>query len=126
MPQSVNNAVSAGVMPKSLCTSLVETREVPIITNTYHDGTCQRKTLAATSRKRFKIGKRLTASELNTLRSFYEDMIGKAFTVYPLASDYDNAGQSLTGRYLVRFEGGWSESIGLGRHDARLELVEVA
>jgi len=67
------------------------------------------------------------------LRAFYEARNGphEAFYFYdpyetfPLFS-HDPTGEALQGRYTVRFEGGWSQAMGLGRGDAEIQLVEVA
>lgn len=126
MPANINNAVSAGVMPYTLATAFSESRTYPVQVNEYVDGCSQRRVLASTSRKRFRISKRLTTAELNALRLFYISNVGKAFSFYPFKKDFDATGQNSTGRYLVRFEGPWSETSELGRNGLQIELAEVA
>jgi hypothetical protein len=54
-------------MPASLCTAFTELREHAQLQNQYHDGTVQRSQLAQTSRRTFRLGKRLSASLLSAV-----------------------------------------------------------
>jgi len=72
MPGSVANAAPSTVLPNSLCRAFVHTREYPVIDNEYRNGESQRSAQAATSRKKWALTKRLTPSQLATLRSFYD------------------------------------------------------
>ena len=131
MPGSVHNASSVGVLPFSLCRQLVETRQFPVRLNEYHDGTSQRQALAATSRRTWKMGKRLTATQLGTLRTFLFAHPTDAFYIYSMketnpAFSWDATGVSTPGRYLVRLGGNYSQTVGLGRLDTELELIETA
>jgi hypothetical protein len=89
--------------------------------------------LTTNSRKRWRLAKRLTPAQLEVLRDFYEARNGPAEPFYfydPYETDpkfsYDPTGQATEGRYTVRFEGGWSQSVGLGRSEVEIELVELA
>lgn len=42
------------------------------------------------------------------------------YETFPLFS-YDPTGVALRGRYTVRFEGGWSQAMGLGRGDVEIQ-----
>jgi hypothetical protein len=41
-------------------------------------------------------------------------------------SGYDPTGVAVTGRYTVRFNTDWSQSVGPGRSDVQIELIELA
>ncbi len=120
-------------MPYSLCVQFQQSREWAVDMNIYRDGRVQRAVLVATSRKRWTLAKRLTATQLDALRTFFTDRIGpyQEFYFYDVwetspVFSYDATGASAIGRYAVRFEGPWRQSLNLGRHDASLALVEVS
>ena len=71
MPGNLVQSAPNGVMPASLCTAFTEQREYLQLQNQYHDGTVQRSQLAQTSRRTFRISKRLSASVLSALYSFW-------------------------------------------------------
>ncbi|HOK47442.1 MAG TPA: DUF2460 domain-containing protein [Bryobacteraceae bacterium] len=133
MPDSIQNAVPTGVLPQSLCRAFVHTREYPVIDNEYRNGESQRSAQASTSRKRWRLAKRLTPAQLQALRAFYEARNGPAEPFYfydPYETSpkfsYDPAGQATQGRYAVRFNCEWSQSVLSGRAEVEIELVEVA
>jgi phage-related protein len=133
MPGSVQNAAPTTVLPQSLCRAFVHTREYPVIDNEYRNGESQRSVQAATSRKKWNLTKRLTPAQLQALRNFYDDRNGTLEPFYfydPYETNprfsWDAAGQSLTGRYTVRFNNDWSQSVGPGRSDVQIELIELA
>ena len=72
MPGSVANAGPATVLPRSLSRAFVHSREYPVQINEYRNGETQRGRVADTSRKRWRLGKRLTPAALQTLREFYD------------------------------------------------------
>ena len=134
MPGSVNLASPTGVMPKSLCTAFTEKRNWESQSNEYHDGSRQSKAQVSTSRKAWSLKKRLTPPLLATLYTFWDANQHTAFYYYSpfepgtgLApgSNYDPLGISLTGRYTVRFNGDWSEAVGIARTDVSLDIIEV-
>ena len=133
MPGSVLNAAPATVLPPSLCKSFVHERAYPLIENEYKNGESQRSLQAATSRKRWRLTKRLPPAVLQTLRTFYEARNGttEAFYFYdpydttPKFS-YDPTGVATVGRYTVRFNSDWQQSSGPGRSDVQIELLELA
>ena len=133
MPGSVQNAVPAAVLPQSLCRAFVHTREYPVIDNEYRNGESQRSVVATTSRKRWRLAKRLNAAQLQALRAFYEARNGPAEPFYfydPYETtpkfSYDPTGQAVQGRYTVRFNTDWSQTTSLGRSDVQVELIELA
>ena len=133
MPGSVQNTMPATVLPQSLCRSFVHTREYPVIDNEYRNGESQRSVESSTSRKRWRLAKRLTPAQLQVLRAFYEARNGPAEPFYfydPYETNpkfsYDPAGQAVQGRYTVRFNCEWSQSVSPRRAEVAIELVEVA
>jgi phage-related protein len=133
MPGNVSNAAPAAVLPQSLSRAFVQAREYPAIANDYRNGESQRSVEASTSRKRWRLAKRLTPAQLQALRSFYEARNGPAEPFYfydPYETSpkfsYDPAGQATQGRYTVRFNCEWNQSVSPGRAEVEIELVEVA
>ncbi len=133
MPGSVENAAPAAVLPWSLFKAFSHAREFAVIDNEYKNGESQRSRLAETSRKSWRISKRLTAAELQALRDFYDSRKGPTEPFYfydpwdtsPQFS-YDPTGEETFGRYTVRFEGNWNQSVDLGRVETEISLVELA
>jgi hypothetical protein len=133
MPGSVQNAAPLTVMPASLSRAFIHEREYPALDNEYRNGESQRSVQAGNSRKRWRLTKRLMPAQLAALRDFYEARRGPSEPFYfydPWETNpkfsYDPTGQATQGRYTVRFEGGWEQSVGLGRCDVSIVLVELA
>jgi hypothetical protein len=133
MPGSVQTAAPDTVMAQNLCTAFVEDCAFLQLENSYHDGTVHRSRLAQTPRRSFKLSKRLTASALASLKTFWDAHRDVPFYFYypmegtPVGSNYDPAGNCTTGRYTVVFRGGWAQEITLGRVNVpQIEMVEVA
>lgn len=125
---SVQTSAISVVLPAGLCTGLTEVLEVAVSGNEYHDGTLQRARRVDTSRRRWRFSRRLTGDELAALRTFWEDRKGaaEAFWFYhPKEGTWDGTGAAVAGRYVVRFGSEWSETVGMARSGAGLELVEV-
>jgi hypothetical protein len=88
---------------------------------------------ATTSRKRWRLAKRLPPIALAALRDFYDARKGATEPFYfydPYETSpkfsHDPTGQAAAGRYTVRFDSEWSQSVGLGRADVSIELIELA
>ena len=133
MPGSVQNAAPVTVLPQSLCKSFAHERGYPVLQNEYANGECQRSVLATNSRKRWRLTKRLTPAALQTLRDFYDARNGPTEPFYfydPYETvpkfSWDGTGQMVAGRYIVRFDSDWSQSVGPGRSEVQIELVELA
>jgi hypothetical protein len=130
MPGNVQNAAPSGVMPYSLCTAFAESREFVELQAQYHDGTTERSQLAQTSRKTFKLAKRLTATLATALKSFWDGQQGGVvpFLFYnPAEGTWDGTGASTAGRYTVVFRGNWSQTTNILRTDVpQIEFVEVS
>ena len=104
-----------------------------MLENEYRNGESHRSVEATNSRKAWRLAKRLTPAQLAELREFYDARHGasEAFYFYdPYETSprfsYDPTGQAVPGRHTVRFGGSWIQSVGLGRADVTIELVEVA
>lgn len=133
MPGSVQNAAPTTVLPHSLSRAFAHEREYPVIDNEYRNGESQRSVQASTSRKRWRLAKRLTPAQLAALRDFYDECKGPTEPFYfydPYETNpkfsYDPTGQAVAGRYVVRFNSEWSQSAALGRGDASIDLIEIA
>ncbi len=118
MPGNLQPAAPNGVMPASLCTAFTELREYVQLQNQYHDGTVQRSQLAQTSRRTFRLSKRLSASALSALYNFWVSQNG-GLTPFAFYNPFDvAAGQHIGSNY---------DPTDLARSDVQaLELVEVA
>jgi hypothetical protein len=125
-------------MPASLSTAFTESREYAQLQNQYRDGTIQRSQLSQTSRRTFRLSKRLSAAVLSALYSFWVSQKGglTPFAFYnpfevtsgqQIGSNYDPTGNSTQGRVTVVFRGPWAQATDLARSNVQgLELVEVA
>jgi hypothetical protein len=126
------------VLPRSLSKAFTASRSYDSLVNTYANGESQREILVTNSRRRWKLTKRLTPAALVELRDFWDTHRTDPFyfydphadyaneTVIPIGSNWDASGASQVGRFAVRFEGDWSQSMGVGRGEASIELVELA
>lgn len=84
------------------------------------------------SRKRWRMTCRLAPARLAALRAFYESHGGphRAFLFYDVLEtdppfSYDETGQAVAGRKVVRFECGWDQTKDIGRGEVSLALVEL-
>jgi phage-related protein len=108
-------------------------QQVPVLGSKYPDGFSQRKALVANGGKRWRVSKCLTPARLATLRAFYEARKGahEPFYFYdPYESNpkfsSDPTGASPDGRYVVRFDGAFSQEIGMGRATVDITLIQLA
>jgi hypothetical protein len=118
MPGSVPSIDPAGLdsFPVSLYSAYAVRYARFCLTSDYPDGSLQRSSPVTTSTKSWRISKRLTASQLATLRTFYWAHVGKTFLFRDLAS-----GQNIK----AVFAGAWSESLDMGRLNVSLDVQEV-
>jgi hypothetical protein len=130
MPGSVLPPVSVGVFPESLSTKFTVSRawESRVVEN--HDGSTERASLVDVSRRTWKLSKRLFPSEAAALRDWFDAHQADAFYFYDLREtsppfSYDPTGASTAGRYIVRFNSDWRQSIGMPRSDVDVELIEL-
>ena len=136
MPGNLVQAEPNGVMPESLCTAFTELREYVELQNQYHDGIIQRSQLAQTSRRTFRLSKRLNAAALSALYNFWVSQSGglTPFAFYnpfdvaagqQIGSNYDPTGNETQGRVTVVFRGNWAQDTEMARSNVSLELAEV-
>lgn len=139
MPGNLSYAAPSGVLPAGLCAAFTELREYAQLQALYHDGTVQRGQLALSSRRTFRISRRLSSAALATLYAFWcgqNNGLTPFFFYNPfepaaglaVGSNYDATGISTQGRYTVAFRGGtWTQATDICRTNVQgLELVEVA
>lgn len=129
MPGNVANA-SVGspvrIMPDHLSRSFTEAREYIGNGNDLNDGTSIRRALTTNSRKYFDREVAIGSVEAAALKVFYEANRHRAFYFYFFAEGtYDATGVSATGRYIVRFDGGFDRVREMGRHAIRIRLAEI-
>lgn len=132
MPASVRNASPTRVMPAFLAKSFTASRVVAANENAYRDGSRQIGLLVNTSRKSFEAVLALSSSQLTAMRAFYESVKGGRgefwFYYGPETSPaytHDPTGVASAGRYSVVFESDWSQTVGMGRGEAQIRLIEV-
>jgi hypothetical protein len=138
MPGNIQNAAPSGVIPYALCTAFSESREYVQLQTQYHDGAIQRSQLVQTSRRTFRLSKRLSASALSALYGFWISQNAglTPFAFYnpfdvasgqQIGSNYDPTGNNTQGRVTVVFRGNWAQATDIARTNVQaLELVEVA
>jgi hypothetical protein len=132
MPGNVALATPSGVLPQSLSKAFQQTREYPVLANVYRNGEFQRSLLGGDSRKRWVVSKRLTATQLSALETFFNShKYSVPFYFYdPFETDpfgYWNADGALNqGRFIVTFDGQFSYELYAGRHNCDFSLIEVA
>jgi hypothetical protein len=130
MPQDVLPATPTDVLPAFLCSAFSFDLRFESIDNRYPDGQSDRAALAANPRRFFRLTHKLTGPQWQTLRDFYRAHVGIPFYFYVLRETIppwtaDPTGQAPDGRYAVVFDGGWTETIGIGRAEASLGLRQV-
>jgi hypothetical protein len=133
MPGSVPLASPTTVLPWSLCTAFGHSREYTVVDNEYRNGESQRSRLTETSRRHWTTARRLTPTLLEDFRDFFDARKGghEPFYFYdPWDTDpkfsYDPTGVETIGRYTVRFDCPWSQTVGTGRADVQIDLIELA
>lgn len=131
MPGYLGQPAPVGVFPFSLSTKFTASRTYEARVSEYHDGTTDRGLMVDSSRKSWRMSKRLSAADAQTLRAWWDAHQADAFYFYdfretvPLFS-YDETGVATAGRYIVRFNSDWSQSIDMVRSNVDVELVEIA
>lgn len=130
MPGNLNPAVSVGVMPAGLCSAFSEELRLENLVNTYQDGSSSRAALAVNVRRFFRMTRTVTGAQYNALWNWYHAHPCDAFYFYNLRETvppwtWDASGNQPVGRYLVVFDGSWSDTTKIGRCDASLGLREV-
>jgi hypothetical protein len=133
VPGSVQNGVPFTVLPTTLCRTFARSQGYPVIENDYRKGVSQRAVLAVNSRKAWRLAKQLTTAQLQQFRAFYEARRGPLEPFYfydpyeanPMFS-HDPTGAATTGRYTVRFDSEWGQTLALGRVSVEIAVIELA
>lgn len=136
MPNNIIAAVPTDVMPAHLSRAFHEERHLECDLNLYPDGSSDRKPLAGAGhdRRYFTMQQSLLPTEWQALRTFYFAHQGRPFYFYNPRETvppfhFDPSGMDPIGRYIVVFDGQWSEVYGYRRAQAAnvsLGLREVA
>lgn len=131
MPSHVAVANPVGVFPKGLCSAFSEELRIEPLINVYPDGSSDRAALAINPRRWFKLTRPLRSADYSLLFTFYQAHRAQEFYFYNLREtvpmwSYDPTGSATSGRYIVVFDGGWSEENYNPRFQASLALREVA
>ena len=126
----VRSFAPTAVMPLSLSRAFTEAQSFAARVNEYHDGTSHRSAILDSPRRSWQLTKRLSADDLIDLREFWQEHGAGAFWFYnPKETtppfSYDPTGAATAGRFRVRFASAWSQSAGVGRLEASVELVEL-
>lgn len=136
MPGNVAVSSPSGVFPQTLSTSFTEDRSYLELQSMYHDGTIQRSQLATTSRRSFRLSKRLSFTEYATLKALW-DSNGNTIPMFfycpfdavgAIGSNYDATGASVVGRVTVVFRMSvWVGTSALARVEVLdIQLIEVS
>lgn len=133
MPDSVAAVSPTTVLPYSLAKDFQQIRMYAVDQNRYPDGTVQSSVISSSSRKRWILGRPCTAAQLAALRAFFIARTGQAqeFWFYDPSEtipkfSYDNTGVATVGRYAVRFDGQFQQSLKSGPKPAQFALIEIA
>mgnify|MGYP000308328220 FL=1 len=134
MPGSVAAASASAVLPLFISVSFEHARQWGVEDNTYVCGDSQCRTLTTTSRKTWRLTKRLTPDQWDDLLAFWIARNGTLDPFYFYDGTettprwtWDATGVSTTGRYTVRF--GNTRMVGtlsIPRSETEIELIEIA
>jgi len=130
MPGTVIFSTPVAVFPGTLSKAFTETQTYTALVSEYHDGSSQTGARVSAPRHSWKLAKRLNPAGMTALSAFIALHIADTFYFYnpketSPANTWDATGAATAGRYTVRINSDWSESIGLARTDAAVELIEV-
>jgi hypothetical protein len=132
MPGTITPVSPTEVMPATLCAAFTEELRLEIFANTYQDGSSDRVALAVNPRRFFRMTRKVKPAEYTTLYNFYKAHLIIPFWFYNLTETvpkftWHADGVDTNGRYVVVFDGSWSDQVLLGsRSQVSLGLREVA
>lgn len=132
MPGNVQNAVAAATMPAHLADHFAVESQFPVRENVYADGRRQVAGIVAVDRKSFILTVPLTATKADAMVTFLNTIEwgAKPFYFYnrweTANFSYDETGASVTGRYLVRWDGPIAITVGRPRSRMPARLKQVA
>jgi len=132
----VENALpdDADLLPWHFCLKFVRTNTWLVQSNEYRNGESQVVTPVTNSRKFWQLDLRQVMEHIEELRDFYLAHQGPVipFYFYDVTETpnftYDVTGDSAVGKHVVRFDGPWDLSTGVGvlRGSTTIRLVETA
>lgn len=120
MPQNVQAANPTDVMPRLVCLAFNEQiRWEALVNQDYADGSADRAPLVTEGRSFFRITSQMDPATWLALRNFFHTHVGQAFYFYFMPETnppytYDPSGAKLPGRYVVVFDGGYSDTYTVG------------
>lgn len=117
MPGNIIAAAPTQVMPAHLSRAFHEESHMECDLNIYADGSTDRRALATNTRRYFTMQQFLPPDQWDQMRTFYFANQGRPFYFYNLREtvppfSFDPTGQNPIGRYIVAFDGQWSDSYG--------------
>lgn len=133
MPGNIVITAPVTVMPMGLMSLFQEEMErKAFVDEGYAQGESTRVARTIFSRRRFRVARKLTKDEAESLRTFYiSTRDGRPFWFYNLiecvpVGDWDESGGSPVGRYAVVWDGPLVQSVGIGRNGtSEYQLREV-
>lgn len=133
MPGIIQGSLSTDVLPLFLCKAFTQEREYLININEYKNKESQREVIVFNSRKKWILSSNASATVILALRNFYLARDGgtRPFIFYDFSEgttkfNYDPTGVSASGRFLVRFDGKWTETFTVSPvGEAAITLVEL-
>ena len=132
MPGSVANAAPSTIFPVSLSAGFVHSREYPMVENQYRNGESQRQRLADTNRKSWRIRKRhMKQTDWEALQAFWTARRGPSQPFYfydpwETSPKFTMTPSGTTGRYTVRFDGVWQQSVNRNSVEVEISIIELA
>jgi hypothetical protein len=130
MPGNIEFATATDVFPAGFYSAFGEELRVEAFSNAYPDGSSDRWPLVEGPRHFFRITRRVTGDDYNTLWTFFKAHLTTPFWFYnprettpPFTPD--PTGAATDGRYMVVFDGNWSDMFNLGRTEVSLGLREI-
>jgi hypothetical protein len=128
MPGQIKAPVPTGQFPVTLSRKFTQVQTVQIRISEYHDGNSDRVPLVTSSRRTWKLAKRLAVAEMVELHDFWIANRHRAFHFYcPFETQppFSLTPTGTSGLYIVRFNSDWTEQIDIRRSDTALELIEL-
>lgn len=132
MPNNLILPTPTEVMPIGPMAAFSESLEHAALLDEYPDGQTARSSLVTLPRRVFRLSRRLTHADAQTLYTFLKGMQGRPFFFYHLKEtqppgSWDATGVNPVGRYAVVMQGPLQQTVELGlRGTSSVELREVA
>jgi hypothetical protein len=131
LPGNIRPAAPVDVLPAGFYSALVEELRIESFVNRYPDGSSDRAKLADNPRRFWRLTRKVTPAQYSTLYTFFKNHLLQPFYFYVPRETQppftpDPTGASTFGRYVVVWDGNWSDQFQLGRSEVSLGLREVA